>query len=169
MCAISNVSLIINKFSLRKIYNFISKFLLFGFILRYIIEGYLELAVLCFLNMKCIIWDNTFNRFTSILAITILAIVILFPFLMPSLLYMNRENFDKKPFKKRFRTLYEDLKREHNMIFIYQFLFLIRRLIFSLTLIFITGSGTAQLAFTQVSSLGMLIFLWVNRPFSENW
>lgn len=131
----------INYFRLKRVYHFIHTFLLFGFILRYIIEGYLELSVLCFINLKALKFNTAFQALTSVTVFIVLIIVILFPVFVPLFLYKNRKRFSEKLFKDRFNTLYEELKTDHYLLFIYQFLFLMRRLIFSFTLIFLMKGG----------------------------
>ena len=80
-------------------YKLFKKFLVFGFILRYLIEGYLELTILCMLNFYEMKFSDFLSSTGSIISLAMILIVSIAPLFVPTLIYFNQDKLDEESFK----------------------------------------------------------------------
>ncbi len=73
----------------RKFYNKIFSILFFNFILRFLIEGYLDICISAILNLQGLKWNSQSNIYSSLLSCGFITIIGIYPFLALYLLWKN--------------------------------------------------------------------------------
>lgn len=141
---------------------------MYNFILRFLLEGYLEYTIASFINL----YYEQYSKFTEIFSFTVSVLMIsiavglpIFSFLF---ILINFKDLDKPRLKDKFETLYENLDTSRRVTSFYTLIFLLRRLMFSFLAIFGYYWPFLQLVVTTYFSLGLLTFIIAFKPFSNS-
>lgn len=118
-------------------YSYIEGLVFFNVILRLILEGYVMIVICAFLNYNYMDWSNFDLRFSSALTIILLCISFLFPFFVLALLLIFRKRMEEPHIEKRIGSLYENIDPERKAAILFSFFFLMRRLVFILSIFFL--------------------------------
>ena len=150
------------------------KWLFWGAALRIIFESYLELTISITIGIIHMYWpaDDFAVIYNNIFTIAMAVIVIIMP-LYSSIFYgLNVDEMDETEFKSKFGTLYEGLnldmdenKRKYALLF--PFFYIVRRLLFVASAIWLEHFLWAQLAIQFACSVTMMIYLQSYRPFND--
>ena len=114
----------------RVLFRFTKLSMMYGFILRILLEGVFTLSVSVFLNYQMLQWDNPTDKFEFIFTVLLSVVLIALPISTAVLLLKCRKKLKGKVFKRKFGTFYEELKIEETPALLSNVVFLSRRLLF---------------------------------------
>ena len=118
------------------------KQLFWSMAIRFVFESYLELVICVAIGLLNLQWSskNFSITYCSIFNIVFAVIVLVMPLLTSIFYYINIDRVDEEEFKRKYGTLYDGLQLDDSedkrkSAIIYPFLFIIRRLVFMITVI----------------------------------
>ena len=117
--------------------------------------------MLCFKSFDV---SSSFKIANLIVASIFAIILIALPIFAFIFLFKNLQNLKKKEIKKKYESLYLEVDTTKRNAYLFSTLFLLRRLIYGVTLIFVT-TLCIQLVIIQLTSFMMLTFLMKYKPF----
>ena len=143
----------------------ISRKIFFNSILRGVLETYLRFSIATWLSIKKMDKIDTKEETINATLTIITAIVICsFPPFTYFLLHKNKERLQDEDFKGRFESLYLNVETKIDRSILMMSLFVMRRLLYSLNIVFLEGSTVAQLFIQFFCCLLMLIFFIYIKP-----
>lgn len=107
-----------------------------NFIIRTMMETYLELVIANMIKMHAVKFQTWFETVGSTIAIVALAILTIFGLTTPIFLYCKRDALKKPEFIAKYGSLTIDLKMTTMLHRFYVFFFTVRRLIFAAMIVF---------------------------------
>jgi len=131
----------------------------YGFLLRLIIEGYLELSISAFVNLKYLGFSKAGDRFASTITFGISCLVILFPPCLAVFCVWYRYRLCEPQFASKFGTLYDGLDIERPSAVLYYSAFTLRRLLFALTAVYLVDYAAYQIQVFCICSLFYSVYL----------
>ena len=134
----------------KKCLDYIWRAIFWNFILRTALETFLEFSLVIMIKMYAINAESWFELAGSIFAITVLTLLTLFYVLLPLFLHCKKDVLDEPDFISKYGTLMQDLKTNEKAARFYYAMFMFRRQIFSVLIVFMTKFPWAQ---TMVTSL----------------
>ena len=121
--------------------------------LRFVFESYLELVICVTIGMLNISWesDNFSTQYCTIFTVIFMIVVFFMPLFTLIFYYWKIDSLEEEEFKIKYGTLYDGLqldmeKDKRKEALIYPFLFIIRRLVFMVTVIFMAHFTWSQIA-----------------------
>ena len=135
-----------------------------GFI-RLSMEAFFDIVLQSIINVHTADWSTPFSAemYSNVLALTFLVICCALPVFFFLFYCKRRNDWSNEEFRERFGVV---LENSRTVEYAYEWtllavplIFLVRRLILSLVLVFMGDFLWGQLAFLNFSSLGMVIFL----------
>lgn len=122
------------------VYDYLKTILIHGFMLRFIIESYLEIVISLILQLYKLSFANSSDTFASIVCFFGVGILGTFPIVVTIFLfkYLNKLETNSD-LKTKYGSLYSELRTHKRATVLYTTLFLIRRLVFAFTAIFLTS------------------------------
>ena len=135
--------------------------------IRFLMEISFELILTAMLNVQTADWQTAFHsvRYSTALAVISLTLVaIIFPFLSV-LYYRNMAILSKKSFKEKYiagieGTKYETSGTPPKSIVAYPTIFVVRRFLFSVSVIYMNDNIVAQLSLQILISILIFAYLW---------
>jgi len=107
--------------------------LFWNFLLQTTMESYLEMHLSSTVNLTSLVWSSNSGDWLAAVTAILTAIVLnLLPFVLVAYLYYNFARLPDEQFKKRFGVTYTGLKTDQKSSLLRPFLFLLRRMLFSL-------------------------------------
>ena len=117
------------------------KTFLIKLILAILYESYLELHLSSTISVANLLFSSHSGDWIGASTSILVAIVVnIFPFGLMCFLYCKKSQLEDEEFKARFGIVYEGLDTSRKTFLVYPFLFLMRRMIFSLLVIFVHQS-----------------------------
>mmetsp|Transcript_19233 Transcript_19233/g.18374 ORF Transcript_19233/g.18374 Transcript_19233/m.18374 type:complete len:268 (+) Transcript_19233:676-1479(+) len=148
-----------------KLYEVIKKKVFFNLIIRMLIQSYLKLTLATFLALN----SATFTTPLAIAeaAVAFLLVLFIFAFPLSSFLFIkkNQDKLEIETFRDKFSSFYSRVKTFQAYAKYQTILYLLRRLILSLTIMYFDSDLVLQLGVTVGFSLGYLCFLFLFQPF----
>ena len=140
--------------------------------LRFIFEAYLELVICVTIGLMNLTWasDNFSIQYCTVFTVCF-ALVVLFMPTFTLLFYYNKiDSVEEHEFKTKYGTLYDGLQLDleedkRKSALFYPFLFIVRRLIFMITVIFMAHFTWSQIATQFAFCFIMVIYLGFVWPF----
>ena len=142
-----------------KFSDFISKIMhsfIFNNCLRFLIEGYLQIFFWSVLNIVLYSINDTVDILSFSISVIFGIICFLYPFMSAALIYDNRKELmsDNELYLKRYGAIYSNLKQNHEWYHLQFYpIFLLRRLVFVLSLILLEIVPEVQCNLFMLSSL----------------
>ena len=162
------ISIILYKVSwwtkMKNLFSNIASSFIFNNFLRFITEGYLELIFGSFLNVYSFRLSSSPEKISFAFSAIFMLFLTLFPFFTFALIYDNRKNLiDNETYVKRYGTMFKHLKHD-GAWYKQQFYpaFLVRRLVFAISLIALEGIPEIQWNIFILSALLVSICLTMN-------
>ena len=123
--------------------------------IRYMTESYLEMSHTCVFFMAISTDYVTFqDKISLVVRVTLLVILVIWPFFVLTFLLKNRKKLDTDSFKKKFISMYNGLKTTKTGALLYAFLFCMRRMSLVLTFVLLQDEGIwLILSFNGLQSL----------------
>ena len=149
-----------------KVYLFFHRHLLWNPILRFFLEGYLDFTICTFINVSIMKFGQTSEIVNAVVSLFLLIVCLILPIFVLLFLSFQRAKLAEEFFEQRFGSLYEGIHHRKKIVLFYTFCFLIRRLVFSASCVFITDFATIQLQLYCLCSLFNIIILGYVRPFT---
>ena len=140
----------------KKLSSYIINLFLFNFILRFMIEGYLEICFGSILNLYAFGHSCAVEILSLVISFVFAAVYALFPFMAFALIYDKRKELHEgnEDYAKRFGTIYEELTHDRGWEYMQFYpVFLLRRLAFLVLLIGLQGYSEIQCNIFIVSLL----------------
>ena len=140
---------------INRISNYIINLFLFNFILRFMIEGYLEICFGSILNLYAFGHSSAVEILSLAISFVFAVVYALFPFMAFVLIYDNRKELQEgnETYAKRFGTMYEELIYDRGWEYMQFYpVFLLRRLVYVVLLIGLQGYSEIQCNIFIVSS-----------------
>ena len=131
--------------TVRKIRSYLYRTVCYNMVIRFIIEGYYEFAISVFLNIQVLRYNMLGDSLNAFFTIGFIFIVSVFPGFAVIFLLANKRNLHKEAFEFKFGSFYESLKTKENWSLMFIPLFLFRRLILAIVLVF-----CAEFPFLQI-------------------
>ena len=125
-----------------KVTDKVSKYLYFNGTIRLLMESYMDLVMFALINIKDLDWSGDFFFVTlnNWISISLVGILIVFPFLIVIVYVRNVKQWKEDQFQERYGAFVDganlDKKDNTCAIMIVPISFLLRRLSFCLTLVF---------------------------------
>jgi len=110
---------------------------LFGFALRLVTEGYLELCLSSIINLENLVLTNSGEQFSSYWALAIALVALFYPPTLAIFCLINRERVSDPLFQTRYGSLYESIDASRAAAVVYYPAFNFRRLLFTLTSVYL--------------------------------
>jgi hypothetical protein len=108
----------------------------FNFLVRLMLEGYLEFFLCTIVNLQQLLFTTTGETISSILSILMFISLILMPGLMHFLLKNYRHKLHYPRFKKQFGEFYDGIKLNSSHAIFFNLYFVLRRLILITSLVY---------------------------------
>lgn len=136
-------------------------------------ESYLDIAIFSFMNISEIVWIEGCSgvRASNVLAYIFIILVSAAPLFLAGFAFWRRQKWKKSSFKKRYGSLLEGIKTDKDNAFLVittSLTFFSRRLILSLTLIYMQNFFWGQIAIQLMISTLLMIFLQWFKPLYPN-
>jgi len=148
-----------------KFQGFLKRNFIYGFLLRLIIEGYLELCISALVNLKYLGFSRPGDRFSSSITFGMSCLVILFPPLLAVFCIWYRCRLSEPQFASKFGSLYDGLDIERPSAVLYYSAFTFRRLLFAWTAVYLVDYATYQIQVFCICSLFYSVYLVYVQPF----
>lgn len=156
-----------------KIYVRLSKFLFWGGILRFLMEIYLEVSVSTFINLSNVqfVDSNSSSIYCFVLCIIFLCFIVVFP--LSIIIYYgmcNQNNLGHPNFKSKYGDIYCDMRIEEQPVtsLFFAVFFLLRRLVFTLTAIYLGNHLYLQLLILFTCTWIMSVYILSYKPFEHS-
>jgi hypothetical protein len=118
------------------------------------------------MNVDNLEWNNSSDKFSSIFAIFTLSCIITFPFLAWFILWTRPSAVLKKEQSQiRFGSIYFELRVESKLALLYNVLYMLRRLLFAMLIIFFEDNTFAQIQLMAFHSILLIIYNILVKPF----
>ena len=117
-------------------------------IIRSIIETYLELQVVLLIKTYAINANSWYEVAGSIYAILALTVLTIFSLLVPLFLHCKRDVLSTPDFTSKYGSLVQDLRTNVPASRFYYTLFMLRRQIFTVLIVFVASFPWAQILVT---------------------
>ena len=132
------------------------------------IETYLDNAIAHSLKLKALCWHPWSEALSSLFAIVIIVLQVIFPVVNWILLVKFKLRLNEEALKHRFGAAYENIRTSSTNALGYTSIFMIKRLAFTLFVFLIEDQRTLQ----QMLIIWMLVFdtayTWNAKPFTDN-
>lgn len=129
----------------------------FNFIIRTMLETFLEMAIINMIRMYAVDSSNWYEALGSVIAVGILAICMIFSLLVPVFLYFKRNHLNDESFIAKFGSLTENMNTSSISMRFYFLAFTLRRLLFAALIIYSVKKPWAQIMILCFScSINML-------------
>ena len=107
--------------------------------LRFLIESYLELSIACLIRIQAFKFETITDTTLTCFSFIIFIVLILSMVGTPLFLVSNHKNIRKKEFKDTYGTLSLGLQHREKAALYYPFVFMARRMIYSLVIILLSN------------------------------
>ena len=127
----------VNGFLMRY-FDSLYKTLFFDYIIRFFLEGYIELMISSLLNIPNLSYESSGEYFSAIFAQIFCGILIFFPFVILFFIFGNHEILEKSFLSRKFGSLWEGINhKKSKWAALYNFFFTFRRLILIIITIYL--------------------------------
>ena len=116
---------------IRSIFEKLKVKLMWNSVIRYVLQSYLKISIVCLMAFPVLSLDNTKSKINTVISITLLTFLVLSPFIFQCILYKKRRTLNDEAVKKKFGSLYLGIRTSSASEFAYSMVFLIRRLLYS--------------------------------------
>ncbi len=148
-----------------KIVTIISRKLFFNSILRGLLEAYLKFSISTWIAVQKFDKVDTKEEIINAgLTVVFVIVIVAFPPFTYILLHKYKHRLEEEDFKGRFESLYLNVNTKVDKSILMITLFIFRRLLFSLNIVFLANSTIAQLFVQFFCCLLMLIFFIAIKP-----
>ena len=122
------------------------------------IESYLKMSHSCIFYLSISAsYTSSRDKAGSIVRISLLTILIIWPFFVTAFLFKKRSQLETESFRRKFISMYSGLKAKKPGALLYTFFFCTRRMLLVLSLLMLQGEGIwLILSFNALQSL----YLW---------
>jgi hypothetical protein len=159
----ANADLIISKIEV-----WLRKQLLYNTLIRFFIESYIEILISSMLQFHQFANQTSGDRFSGFIGVTLAILCTLMPFI---LIFFIRKYHSliktKDPKLDPINTIFANLSTSSPATLYYTAFFMLRRLLFTLSIIFMNYIPMLQIFFLFVSSLATIIYLIYVKPFDS--
>jgi hypothetical protein len=149
--------------------GWIKKNIMWNFVIRLIVEAYLELTFSVYFNFKYA--SCNFNYFGSILnyffAILFACLLIITPFFIIFFYNWHFYKFTDEVFEAKFGTIYDGLRKDRKMVIWYTAYFVVRRAAFAMASVLLYKYPVLQLEVSMLITLAAACFILIADPFDE--
>ena len=122
------------------------------------IEGYFEFTISCYLQIIKPLDSKSGEQISIVIGYLGIILVLALPLSIMILLFQSIDSLKKESWMKRFGSLYEGLKTNNKLELSFYLLFLLRRIIFIITIFFLYEHNIIQLMICLFMNLIMLIY-----------
>ena len=150
------------------------KQLFWSMAIRFVFESYLELVICVTIGLLNLEWSskNFSITYCSIFNIIFAVIVLVMPILTSIFYYINIDRVDEEEFKRKYGTLYDGLQLDDSedkrkSAIIYPFLFIVRRLVFMITVVWFDYFVWLQISTQFALCIMMIMYLGFIWPFKS--
>eukprot|EP00347_Sterkiella_histriomuscorum_P013429 403364739 len=139
----------------------------YNFAIQAFIELYLEMAILNFIGLYNLQYDNASQIFASIVSLIFFVAVCVIPIFILDIIFENFHRLSSHTFHHRFGTLIENQKLQLNKTLLNMWipLFFLRRIIYAATIVMLQNNGLMQLIISTFITMWVLAFAIIIRPF----
>ena len=148
-------------------HKWISKTIFYSFLLRLFLEGYFEIMVSAFLNIRFLRWNTSGEQSSSILTLCYLFLFSAFPPVVLIMLLKCRPNFRSSKFRQKYGVIYAGLNQTSPKAVLFHFYFLVRRAAFAFSLVYFEKMQVVQCFTLSLGSLATLCYLLAVHPFEK--
>jgi len=152
---------------LKWILQALRKQFMFSFILRLVLETYLEICICVLINLKNLQKSTAGDRFATSTTAILSVIVIFLPPVLAVFCTLYRNHLYDPLFVQRFGALFESLDPNRSISVMYFPAFTLHRLLFAWTAVFLVDSAIYQIQVFCLCSIFYSIYLVTVRPFSS--
>lgn len=108
-----------------------------NFVIRLTLEKYLEMSMLLMIKMYAINLESWFEVTGSMFSIVLLTLMTLFNLLVPVFLHCKKSVFKEPEFISKYGSLVADLKVNELAARLYYMMFMLRRQIFTVLIVYV--------------------------------
>jgi len=138
---------------------------MYSFVLRLIIEGYLELSIAAFVNLKYLEFSKTVDTISSASTFALSFLVFFFPPVLAVFCLWYRERLSDPNFHSKFGSLYDGIDVTRPSAALYYSAFTFRRLLFAWTAVYLVDYAAYQIQVFCICSLFYSVYLVYVQPF----
>jgi len=151
-----------------KITDFLYSRILYGMIIRLFLESYIEIAISGFLQVKNISADGSGTLFSSIAAVCFLLACIVIPPALIVVYKLYKDMMPVKQFQVQYGSIYEDLRLKSDSAMLFVLLFMMRRLIISMSYVFLVDYPVFQWQICMISSVFQSLYVGLVLPYTSS-
>jgi hypothetical protein len=148
----------------------ISRKLFFNSVFRSLLEAYLKFSISTWISVKHLNFNEVHSREEIInVGMTFAFLIVILGFPPFTYFFLNKYKFklEEEDFKGRFESLYLNVDTTIDKSILMISLFVFRRLVYSVNIVFLAGSTIAQLYLQFFCSLFMVIFFVTVKPLNQ--
>jgi hypothetical protein len=138
VCLVTGVVYIVKgkRPRMNRLFTKLALFCFFSFVIRILLETYLDLLISVFLNIKALNFSESGEFFSSVMSVTMVSFLVIMPFGAFFMLHRTLSKFSLDKFQQKYGELFHGY-RTSNYGYFYNANFLFRRLTYALGLVFI--------------------------------
>ncbi|CDW72132.1 UNKNOWN [Stylonychia lemnae] len=155
------------KFKTIKLFQDLVQGFFYNVPMRTFMELYLELILIVLINTQFIKFSNKSQIIASITLFFVGSFSIILPFLLMTVIFLNRKNIEKHSWIDSFGVLTEDLQSDHLLQIYYYPLFIFQRLTICAILVFVFRYPLIQCLMTLACNITMIIYMITYKPFKQ--
>ena len=129
------------------------------------LESYLEIIVVSFVNLYHIRWVESGEKFAAVMAVANNVAFVLFPLFAYILLKRHEFKLDDPSFKQKFGDLYIGFKSNNFKAILYNFYFLLRRMILAMAFVILEDYVFFQLIVLTIGSYAIILYTIRVNPY----
>ena len=135
--------------------------------ITYLRDSYVVIMICCWYNVKYSAWHNKPAAFNTVIAITLLTILAVYPLLLQLYLCNRKAMLGTKAFKRKYGSAYEGLSHKGHKFVLYPLLFYYRRLVVALSVIYFPHNFILQYICLITTILATAALLGTQAPFER--
>ena len=152
----------------KRLFKWVMKSTFWNQFIRLFIEEYLVISMAALIKLHALDFSNLFEFCSSIFAIILMLVILVFPVFTWKFLYKHhrKEDITEEKFKEKYGSLTPDLQVHDKEALLFQVTFMLRRVSLTLLIVSLSRWNWAQIQLIIFLNSLMLIYQGWFRPYS---
>ena len=146
--------------------KFKNEYIYWNIYLRFLIESYLELSISCLIRIQAFKFTTITDSTLTVFSFVLFSVLISFMISTPLFLRSKHQMIRQKEFKDKYGSLSLGLQHREKAALFYPFVFMIRRMIYSMVIILLVRQNYFQIQIFVFMQSMVMAFQGQVRPFA---